>query len=37
AQGDLIVAVPVAAMRSAVDARLSPDSFKVLGYVADDV
>ncbi len=37
AQGDLIVSVPVAAMRSAVGARFSPDSLKVLGYVAHDV
>jgi D-methionine transport system ATP-binding protein len=37
AQGDLLLAVPVAAMRSAVGARFSPDALKVLGYVANDV
>ncbi|CAO3360935.1 methionine ABC transporter ATP-binding protein [Azospirillum melinis] len=37
AQGDLVIAVPVAAMRSAAGSRFSPDSWKVLGYVADDV
>ncbi|WP_298379726.1 ATP-binding cassette domain-containing protein [Azospirillum sp.] len=37
AQGDLLIAVPVAALRSAVGSRFSPDSLKVLGYVANDV
>ncbi|CAO3424475.1 Methionine ABC transporter ATP-binding protein [Azospirillum doebereinerae] len=37
AQGDLLIAVPVAAMRSAAGSRFTPDSWKVLGYVADDV
>ncbi|WP_372399379.1 hypothetical protein ABMY26_31095 [Azospirillum sp. HJ39] len=37
AQGDLVIAVPVAAMRSAAGSRFSPDSWKVLGYVVDDV
>ncbi|MDR3437412.1 ATP-binding cassette domain-containing protein [Telmatospirillum sp.] len=36
AQGDLLLAVPVAAMRSAVGTRFPPDSLKVLGYVAND-
>ena len=37
AQGDLLVAVPASALRSAAGRSFSPDSIKVLGYVADDV
>lgn len=36
AQGDLLLAVPVGALRSAAGARFAPDSLKILGYIDDD-
>ncbi|WP_207479173.1 methionine ABC transporter ATP-binding protein [Arenibaculum pallidiluteum] len=37
AQGDLLVAVPADSIRPVASLTFSPDSMRVLGYVADDV
>jgi D-methionine transport system ATP-binding protein len=37
AQGDLVLAAPIASLRSAAWGRLSADEPKVLGFIADDL